>query len=132
MIARTNRLGLAAGTVFLWVAVSPWAWGFADSGPAVANHVFMVFAFGPMAFMIAVLRPAAFASLAGGVWLAASPWVLGYATDHFAWLDELTTGALLVVLSAAAAGVWKWAPQRQGRAKRDAGPSTRATADTAG
>jgi hypothetical protein len=51
----------------------------------------MVFSFGPVALMIAVLRPAALVSIAGGVWLAASPWVLGYATNQAAWLDELVT-----------------------------------------
>ena len=77
----------------LWVAISPWIWGFADSHPAVANHVVLVFGFGPLALMIANLRPAAFVTLLGGIWLAISPWLLGYATDHAAWLNELVTGA---------------------------------------
>ncbi len=96
---------LAGGAVVLWIAVSPWVWGFADSHPAVANHVALVFGFGPLALLIVNLRPAAFVTLAGGMWLAASPWILGYATDHAAWLNELVTGVLLSVLCLSAAGV---------------------------
>ena len=99
-----DRRPVAAGAVVAWVAISPWVWGFANSRPAVANHVFLVLAFGPMALMIAVLRPAAVVTILGGIWLALSPWVLGYAGDHAAWLNELVAGALLAVLGAAAAG----------------------------
>ena len=100
-----DRRPLAAGAVTLWIAISPWLWGFADSHPAVANHVSLVFAFGPLALLIANLRPAAFVTLLGGVWLAVSPWLLGYATDHAAWLNELVTGLLLITLCASAAGL---------------------------
>jgi SPW repeat len=118
---RRRRLPLAAGAVVAWIAVSPWAWGFADSHPAVANHVFMVFSFGPLAAMIAVLRPAALATLAAGLWLALSPWILGYASDHAAWLDELITGALLVALSSAAAGLVRRSRPARSRLRRERG-----------
>jgi SPW repeat len=95
-----DRLPLAAGAVMLWVAVGPWLWGFAGSRPAVANHVFVVFAFGPLALLIASLRPAAFVTLAGGVWLALSPWALGYATTDAAWANELISGVLLIAVCA--------------------------------
>jgi hypothetical protein len=91
--------------VTVWIAVSPWAWGFAGSRPAVANHVFMVLSFGPLSAMIAALRPAAFVTLAGGVWLVISPWILGYAIPHWAWINEAITGGLLIVLAGSAAGV---------------------------
>jgi len=100
-----ERLPLAAGALILWIALSPWVWGFADSHSAVANHVAVVFGVGPLALLIANLRPAAFVTLLGGVWLAVSPWLLGYATDHVAWLNELVSGVLLIVLCASAAGV---------------------------
>jgi hypothetical protein len=96
-----------------WVAFSPWIWGFADKNAAVANHVFLVFSFGPMVLMIASLRPAAIVTMAGGVWLALSPWVLGYAGDHQAWLSELVTGLLLIALSASAAGILRPAQGRR-------------------
>jgi hypothetical protein len=105
--------------VIVWVALSPWLWGFADSGSAVANHVFLVFSFGPLTLIMANLRPAAFVTLLGGVWLVLSPWVLGYAGDQTAWLNELVTGLLLIILAADAAGLRsltrlrrKWAGRR--------------------
>lgn len=100
-----DRRPLAGGAVILWIAISPWIWGFADSHSAVANHVALVFGFGPLALLIANLRPAAVVTLLGGVWLAISPWLLGYATDHAAWLNEFVTGLLLIVLCASAAGL---------------------------
>ena len=100
-----DRLPLAAGALTLWIALSPWLWGFADSHSAVANHVAVVFGFGPLALLIANLRPAAFVTLLGGVWLAVSPWLLGYATDNVAWLNELITGLLLILLCASAGGM---------------------------
>ena len=106
--------------MILWIAVSPWLWGFADSHAAVANHVAVTLGFGPLALLIVNLRPAAFVTLAGGVWLAASPWILGYATDHLAWLNELVTGMLLVVLCASAVGVGGLARlRRPARSRRD-------------
>ncbi len=98
-----RRLNLAAGALTLWVAFGPWIWGYASSPPAVASHVFFLFAFGPLTLLIVILRPAAFVVFAAGLWLAASPWLLGYATNHSAWLSELVTGALLSILGARAA-----------------------------
>ena len=100
-----DRRPLAAAGLALWIAMSPWAWGFADSHSAVANHISVVLGCGPLALLIANLRPAAFVTLLGGVWLAVSPWLLGYATDHVAWLNELVTGLLLIALCASAAGL---------------------------
>ena len=101
-----DRRAIAGGAIFVWIAVSPWVWGFADAHPAVANHVALVFGFGPLALLIANLRAAAFVTIAGGLWLAVSPWVLGYATDHLAWLNEVVSGTVLVVLCANAAGLF--------------------------
>ena len=100
-----DRRPLAAGVVILWIAISPWVWGFTDSHSAVANHVSFVFGFGPLALLIANLRAAALVTLLGGVWLAIGPWMLGYAGDHAAWLNELVSGLLLIVLCSSAAGV---------------------------
>ena len=113
------RLPFAAGAVITWIAISPWMWGFAGSRAAVANHVFIVMSFGPLSAMIAVLRPAAFVTLAGAIWLVLSPWILGYAIPHAAWVDEAITGALLMALSASAAGVRLGARPR--RAERGRG-----------
>ena len=124
-----DRRPLAGGALVLWIAISPWLWGFADSHSAVANHVSLVFGFGPLALLIVNLRAAAFVTLLGGVWLTVSPWLLGYATDHAAWLNELVTGVLLIVLCASAAGlrVPRRAPFRLAKAS-----AARGIAKTAG
>jgi hypothetical protein len=116
-----DRRQIAGGAIFLWVAVSPWVWGFADNHAGVANHVSLVFGFAPLALIMVNLRPAAFVTLLGGVWLIASPWLLGYATDHAAWLNELVSGTALVVLCANAAGVGSLRRARSRRAPRRAG-----------
>jgi hypothetical protein len=100
-----DRRPIAGGALTLWIAVSPWVWRFANSHPAVANHVSLVFGFGPLALLVANLRPAAFVTMLGGIWLVVSPWLLGYAGDHAAWLNELVTGLLLIALSASALGL---------------------------
>jgi hypothetical protein len=118
-LPRHRRLPLAAGAVILWIAVSPWVWGFAGSRSAVADHVFIVLSFGPMSAMIAALRPAALVTLAGAIWLVLSPWILGYAIPHAAWVDETVTGALLAVLSASATGIGL-GPRRRRQERDDA------------
>lgn len=124
-----DRRPIAAGALILWTAVSPWVWGFAGARPAVANHVFLVLGFGPIAILIATLRPAAVVTVAGGAWLALSPWILGYAGDHVAWLNELLTGALLSLLGANAAGVTGLGWVRVRRPSGEQHPRTHATAD---
>ena len=111
---RQFRLPFAAEAVVLWIAVGPWLWSFSASQSAVANHVFLVFAFGPLAMLIAALRPAAFVTLAGAVWLMLSPWLLGYATLNAAWINELISGSLLALLCLTAAGV-RWPAIRHRR-----------------
>jgi hypothetical protein len=128
-----DRRPLAAAAVTLWIAISPWLWGFADSHPAVANHVAIVFAFGPLAILIANLRPAAFVTLLGGMWLAISPWLLGYATNHAAWLNELITGLLLIVLCASAAGLPISRPRRaRVTGRKSSAPAIAKTASSRG
>jgi len=131
-IPRIDRRILAASAVILWVALSPWIWGFAGSHPAVANHVALVLGFGPLALMIVNLRAAAYVTLLGGVWLAVSPWLLGYATDHAAWLNEFVTGGLLIVLCADALGAKELLRARRERAAAASAGSSRGVAETAG
>jgi hypothetical protein len=114
-----DRRPLGAGAVTLWIALSPWVWGFAGSHSAVANHVSVVFGFGPLSLLIGNLRPAALVTLLGGAWVTVSPWLLGYATNHAAWLNELVTGVLLIVLCASAA-----APSGLARVRRRLPPLT--------
>jgi hypothetical protein len=113
-----DRRSVAGVALIIWAAASPWLWGFADSRAAVANHVFLVFSFGPLVLLIVPLRAAAFVTIASGAWLALSPWVLGYATDHLAWLNEFASGLLLVVLAVSAAGLRQASGARRMRSPR--------------
>jgi SPW repeat len=103
--SRAARLNIANAALMLWIALGPWVWGYASSGSAVANHIFVIFSFGPLALLILALRPAAFVVLAAGIWLALSPWLLGYATNQSAWLSDGVTGILLSCVAASAAGI---------------------------
>lgn len=114
----SDRRPIAGAAIFLWVAASPWLWGFAGSHAAVASHVALVFGFAPLALIMVNLRAAAFVTLLGGLWLAASPWVLGYATDHLAWLNELVSGLALIVLCLHVAGARFPPGPRRARARR--------------
>ena len=114
---------LIAGALTVWVALAPWIWGYADSRAAVASHIFFFVAFGPLAVLVVVLRPAAAVVLAAGVWLALSPWLLGYATNDSAWLNELVSGLLLATVGARAAGINPpTLVRRRTRRPRPAGP----------
>lgn len=126
-----DRRPAAAAAVTVWIAVSPWVWGFAGSRPAVANHVAVLLAFGPLALLIANLRAAAIVTLLGGAWLAVSPWILGYAATHAAWVNELVTGLLLMVVCASAAGLLGRV-RRRARRLPDRRSADRVVADTAG
>jgi hypothetical protein len=126
-----GKLNVAVGALMLWVALGPWAWGYAGSGAAVASHVFFVFAFGPLALLIMVLRPAALVVLVAGLWLAASPWLLGYATNHSAWLSELITGVLISIVGARAAGI-RAATAPGHRDRRQQAPATSPPAEAVG
>jgi len=122
-----DRRQIAAAAIFVWIALSPWLWGFAAHHAAVANHIALIFGFAPLALIMTNLRPAALITLLSGVWLIASPWLLGYATDHAAWLNELITGTTLVVLCANTAGARSLTHARSTPTPRRAGTPASAT-----
>ena len=127
-----DRRARAAAAIFIWVAASPWAWGFAGAHPAVANHVALVFGFAPLALLIANLRAAALVTLLAGIWLVASPWVLGYAGNHLAWLNELISGGALIVVCGHAADLRSLRAKRSGASAARAGAAPMAVAEGAG
>jgi hypothetical protein len=88
-------------------------------GHVVAGRAQMGTSLGPQALLIAALRPAAFATLAGAVWIVVSPWVLGYATTQAAWANELITGLLLIVLCLTAGGLARVPVRRPRRRARN-------------
>jgi hypothetical protein len=120
---RDRKLDWVATGLMLPVLLAPWLVGFSDSSSAVANHIAFALGFGPLAMLVVVLRPAAFALLIGGAWLVLSPWLLGYAADDLAWLSELVSGASLMVVGAAAAGLLGRVDVRRNRSRAHAAPS---------
>ena len=102
-----------ARPIMLAVLLLPWIFGYSDSQAAVLNHIAFTAAFGPLALLIGVLRPAACALLVGAIWLVLSPWVLGYAVDHNAWLVELVSGLVLMWVSASVLLAMRPYPDRQ-------------------
>lgn len=127
-----DRRALVAAAVLIWVAVSPWAWGFAAAHSAVANHVALVFGFAPLALLIANLRAAAIVTLLAGIWLVASPWVLGYAGDDLAWVNELISGAALIIVCASAAQLRPLRGKRAGGSAAQGSAAPMAVAEGAG
>jgi hypothetical protein len=94
--------------------------------------VFLIFSFGPLTLIMGNLKPAAVFALLGGSWLVVSPWLLGYASDHIAWLNELVTGMLLIILAADAAGLRDRIRLRTKRAGRRTSAAGSVVGDTAG
>jgi SPW repeat-containing protein len=99
-VSLSGHLHGVGRAIILAVLLSPWIFGYSDSHAAVANHIAFTMAFGPIALLIGVLRPAAYVLLLGAIWLVLSPWILGYAGDHSAWLAELVSGLVLMLVSA--------------------------------
>src|SRR5579872_3018631 len=98
-LAPRGHLHGVGRALMLAVLLTPWIFGYSDSHAAIVNHIAFTAAFGPVALLIGVLRPAAKVLLLGGVWLVLSPWLLGYAGDHGAWLAELVSGLILILIS---------------------------------
>ena len=104
-----QRLGPASGTVDLswlvfpaavWVAASPWIWGYHDSGDAIAADLSSAAALLVLG-LVAVVLPSLWALvLLPGLWLVLAPWLLGYGdADGPVGLSDTIAG-LVVCLGA--------------------------------
>jgi hypothetical protein len=122
-----QRLAPAAGTVDLswlvfpaavWVAASPWIWGYQDSGDAVAGDLSSAAALLGLG-LIAVVLPSLWALvLLPGLWLVLAPWLLGYG-DANGPVGISDTVAGLVVCIGAVSGLH--AAERQAVPSRGGG-----------
>jgi hypothetical protein len=88
----------------LWLAVSPWMVGYADSEAATANAAFLglALALGSHFELSLDENSAAWLNLAGGMWLIAAPFVLGFGAIAVATANSIAVGTLVVVLAASA------------------------------
>jgi hypothetical protein len=88
----------------LWLAVSPWLVGYADSAPATANAAFVGLALALASHFEASVDEVTgeWLNLAAGLWLLAAPFVLGFIGPSVAAANCLTVGACVTGLAVSA------------------------------
>jgi hypothetical protein len=88
----------------LWLAVSPWALGYAANEAATANAAFMglAIALGSHFEVSFDESTVEWFNLAGGVWLAFSPFALGFTSSAIAAANAMAVGTLVAALSVSA------------------------------
>jgi hypothetical protein len=87
----------------LWLAVSPWAAGYADHAAATANAVFLGLALALSSHFQAALDccEGEWLHLAGALWLIVAPFYLGY--EHaLATATSVCVGAFVAALAGSA------------------------------
>jgi hypothetical protein len=103
----------------LWLAVSPWALGYAANETATANAAFMglAIALGSHFEVSFDESTVEWFNLAGGLWLVLAPFLLGFGSAVVATANAIAVGALVAALSSSALAldkeVWKWWRSRQ-------------------
>ena len=87
----------------LWLAVSPWAAGYADHPSATANAVFLGIALALGSHFQATLdeRQGEWLNLAAGFWLIAAPFYLGF-EDAVATVASICVGIFVAGLAGSA------------------------------
>jgi hypothetical protein len=87
----------------LWLAISPWAAGYADYAPATANAVFLGLALALSSHFQAALDECQgeWLNLAAGVWLVAAPFYLGYEST-VATATSICVGMFVAALAGSA------------------------------
>ncbi|MBV8841831.1 MAG: SPW repeat protein [Bryobacterales bacterium] len=112
-IRAASALNALAG---IWLFVSPWCYGGYKSPAAwnswIVGIVIVLFS----AIRIAApagTRAASVLNLLLGAYIFASPWIFGYSGMMGLFVNSLCVGAIVFVLSAAAAsiGIWETYPQ---------------------
>jgi SPW repeat len=88
----------------LWLAISPWAGGYAGHDAATANAVFVGLALALGAHFEAAcdLIQAEWLNVCAGAWLIAAPFVLGFSGANVAAANSLAVGASVVALALSA------------------------------
>lgn len=91
----------------LWLAVSPWALGFAEREAATANAAFvgLALALGSHFEVSFDELRAEWFNLSAGAWLLFAPFLLGFSEEHVAAVDSLVVGAAVTLLAFSALGL---------------------------
>lgn len=101
--ARQRWQEWASFALGLWLAVSPWAVGYAEQETATANAVFVGLALALGSHFQASLGQVSseWLNLSAGLWLVAAPFVLGFA-DTVATATSLSVGSFVAGLAGSA------------------------------
>lgn len=88
----------------LWLAVSPWALGYAHQEAATANAAFMglALALGSHFEVSFDEMQAEWFNLAAGLWLVLAPFLLGFGEQGGAAVNSMVVGAVVAVLACSA------------------------------
>ena len=107
----------------MWLAISPWAAGFAGNDAATGNAVFLGVAIALSAHFECTFDDCTgeWLHMAGGAWLVAAPFVLGFSHLTIASANSIAVGVLVTALAASALSldkeIAKWV---EGLHKREA------------
>ncbi len=88
----------------LWLALSPWAAGYADNEAATANAVFLGLGVALGSHFQAALGECSgeWLNLGAGAWLVAAPFVLGFVGNAVATATAVSVGTFVAVLAGSA------------------------------
>jgi hypothetical protein len=91
----------------LWLAVSPWAAGYAEYPAATANACFVGLALALSSHFQASRDEvsAAWLHLAAGLWLVAAPFLLGFDAQTVATATSISVGSFVALLAGSAVSV---------------------------
>ena len=89
----------------LWLAVSPWACGYAESEPAATgNAAFMGIALALASHFVVSFdgQHAEWLNFGAGVWLAVAPFVLGFGHAPVPAVNSIVVGSMVMTLAVSA------------------------------
>ena len=93
----------------LWLAVSPWALGYAHADAATANAAFLglALALGSHFEVSFDERSAEWFNMAAGLWLVLAPFLLGFSAEALATINSIAVGTLVAALASSVLSLQK-------------------------
>ena len=93
----------------LWLAVSPWALGYANVEAATANAAFLglAIALGSHFEVSFDENTVEWFNMAAGLWLVLAPFLLGFGAEALATVNSIAVGTLVAALASSALSLEK-------------------------
>ena len=93
----------------LWLAVSPWALGYANVEAATANAAFLglAIALGSHFEVSFDVNTVEWFNMAAGLWLVLAPFLLGFGAEGLATANSIAVGTLVAALASSALSLEK-------------------------